>query len=141
MEHVSKSTEGNLRGISLVELMMFTGMSAEQINNIKPFEPCANYFSCMDSLILQIEDVSYRTTICPGTHRVIDLLYHPQEMRLVGIRINGLGALKIIKNKYVSELIKEAMIHWDCTQGGNLDEVNEFLKTYDMEVKADIFKK
>lgn len=52
--------------------------------------PRAQYFRAMDCIIYLTEDCSYRARPIDDT---LELLMHPQEERVVGIKLNGITAL------------------------------------------------
>ena len=53
---------------------------------IKPFQPIARYYPSMDQLIYLKEDRSYRAD---RVDPILTLLWHPYEMKLIGIKIKG----------------------------------------------------
>lgn len=66
---------------SLDELLKSLGHAGQ----ISPFKAGASYFSAMDWLLYLAEDVPYRAdAMIPG---LIDVLWHPYEDRIVGIKI------------------------------------------------------
>lgn len=82
--------------ISLAELCNALGLIASEI---KDFIPGAGYYPEMDWLIYLTEDVQYRSDqLIPG---VVDVLWHPYENRIVGLKIWGVsqsaGGQRILK--------------------------------------------
>src|ERR1700749_3569864 len=59
-------------------------------NADKPFRPCATYFRAMDHLIYLGEDVSYRAKHIDSS---LDVLLHPQEDRVIGVKVSGFAAI------------------------------------------------
>lgn len=68
------------------------------------FRPGLFYYSNMDYLLLLLEDVGFVSEWLPGG--VIELLYHPHEKRLVGVKINGASTLSLGR---LGELIDRVM--------------------------------
>lgn len=60
------------------------------IEDIGAFKPCGFYLEPMDELFILTEDCSYRADYKSD---YIDLLWHPYEERLVGVKIKGFKTL------------------------------------------------
>jgi len=59
-------------------------------SGLKEFAPAARYLQPIDSLIYLSEDCPYRTQVVDEN---FSLLQHPQEYRIVGIKLNGFSSL------------------------------------------------
>jgi hypothetical protein len=53
---------------------------------LEPFQPCAHYYDAMDSVLYLQEDVSYRAD---RVDTFLTLLWHPQDDRVVGVKLKG----------------------------------------------------
>ncbi len=68
--------------ISLTDICAAFGV---ELNEVGMFAPGIAYYCGMDWLLLLTEDVSYRADpLVPG---VVDVLWHPYENRIVGLKI------------------------------------------------------
>ena len=79
-----------------------------------PFKPCAIYYEGMDWLICLEEDCSYTAKYIPGSR--FELLMHPHEDRIVGVKIQGfselvspevLAAYKADLGKFMAEVMAD----------------------------------
>lgn len=58
----------------------------------REFQPCCAYYPALDFLLYLTEDCAYVAgKFIPKTH--VELLMHPHEDRVVGIKIHGFSAL------------------------------------------------
>lgn len=62
----------------------------EQLASLAPFRPGIGYYPAMDWLLVLMEDVGYvAEALIPG---VVDILWHPQEKRVVGVKVWDVSA-------------------------------------------------
>jgi hypothetical protein len=77
-----------------------------------PFEPCASYSAPMDQIVYLREDVSYRAD---RVDQFLTILWHPQEERVVGIKLKGIRFLfeslrSIVKSMVGKDISEEAFL-------------------------------
>lgn len=65
------------------------------------FIPCATYFSAMDELICLTEDCSYRSDVAD---LYLDILYHPHEERIVGVKLKEAKFLLTAARRIVANI-------------------------------------
>jgi hypothetical protein len=53
------------------------------------FKPCVTYIPKLDSILVLLEDVSYRSQPLFSGCEGVMVLWHPYEDRIVGMRVNG----------------------------------------------------
>lgn len=66
------------------------------VGQIGEFRPLVSYYETMDTVILLLEDCSYRSDWQAGG--AIEFLWHPYEDRLVGVQINCASALANVES-------------------------------------------